>query len=796
MGAVFSARHIELDSTRALKIPDAAILDDELGRKMFVREAQAVERLSHPNITRIFDVVNKPDLIYIAMELIEGTEINKYLMNNQDRLTIHDLLNLIEQIGQALDFAHQQGVIHRDIKPNNIMVSKENNLVKILDFGIARISGKTMADFTLRSAGTPRFMAPEQFKGKESVPQTDLYSLAVIIYQLFTGKPVFEADTSDAIGFMAVHEMPVPIMTHNDNLPQSLNDVIMKALAKDPSHRYPTGANFYQALKSSLAGSEDLSIKDFLNAGPSKTVLPNMIDDGTTEGYGGPTGTRLATTHSATTEHAEMPGTKPTRIESTQSKKAMPVLIAAVVLVVLGIGYYVTQMGSGGEGADQAVASNNTQQTNQVASVPNQTPVENTQQNTEPTQTTEPEQTNVEPTEVVEKVATPIAPQIDPSVKIIRELERVLPTLTAIPADKEHIQSVIKKYTRALDEESKTAAFDELKEIYEFLPAIEAKNKQVANIYQKRNEKVALATNLKNGGWLESEQGLVDESWKPAALEMLEDKPFEPNQEEFQEMAIREIEELEQRYTELSRKVDKIRSEKIAVTKTKIQNLDSDLEKLIVEAKSLAAAKEFKDEKLEAERLNAELDPIEDRYLTIDQNDYTMSDYKNDQVTIQQLSQRFQKIREALYQKPIIVIEQGLVDEFGYNFSDEQSAFDELFLNKNYVVIEKEIEHDAIYNISIEFSARKANERESILGAGNPTIDFLHSYTIKVKNGGTILDKKQNQLKWTAIASQLNDDDYKEKVAEFRKKFREDLFNVAESVNQSFAEVVKKKEAE
>src|SRR5580698_10819332 len=246
MGVVYKARDPQIERTVALKTvilrgqdPEA---EDEF-RKRFLNEAQAAGRLHHPGIVTIFDVGEEPEHHdpFIVLEYVAGEALNKVLAREK-KLSVERALQIAEEIASALDYAHSQGVTHRDIKPGNILITKDGH-AKIADFGIAKLN---LAHFTLpgKVLGTPAFMAPEQLSGEGADGRSDLFSLGVILYAMVTGHSPFHGNSATTVCFKVVNREPIPASTLDLELPRALDAVISRAIAKDPDARYQRGSDF------------------------------------------------------------------------------------------------------------------------------------------------------------------------------------------------------------------------------------------------------------------------------------------------------------------------------------------------------------------------------------------------------------------------------------------------------------------------------------------------------------------------------------------------------------------------
>jgi len=216
-------------------------------KERFFREAETAGRLSHPNIVTIYDAGEEHDLCYIAMELLKGGDLVSYTKAGS-LLPPSKVISVVARAAEALGYAHKQGVVHRDIKPANLMYHPETDTLKVTDFGIARLtdSSKTKTGMVL---GTPSFMSPEQLAGKRVEGRSDLFSLAVSLYQLLCGKLPFEGESMAQLMFKIANEAPTDIRTHIPGLPPGLVAFLARAMAKNPDERYQSGEEFAQALR-------------------------------------------------------------------------------------------------------------------------------------------------------------------------------------------------------------------------------------------------------------------------------------------------------------------------------------------------------------------------------------------------------------------------------------------------------------------------------------------------------------------------------------------------------------------
>jgi serine/threonine-protein kinase len=251
MGIVYQGRDPKIERVVAIKTLSLAqeFEGDMLVevKERFFREAQSAGRLTHPNIVSIYDAGEESDLAYIAMEFLAGSDLVRYTTPDA-LLPLTTVLDLVAQCADGLDYAHDKGVVHRDIKPGNIMYDADSGKVKITDFGIARITDASRTK-TGTVLGTPNYMSPEQALGDKVDGRSDLFSLGVVLYQLSTGHLPFDGDSMASLMYRIVHEAHKDPGTLRPDLPAPLRKVIHNALGKRPDRRYQTGAKFAQHLR-------------------------------------------------------------------------------------------------------------------------------------------------------------------------------------------------------------------------------------------------------------------------------------------------------------------------------------------------------------------------------------------------------------------------------------------------------------------------------------------------------------------------------------------------------------------
>ena len=237
MAVVYKARCHRLNRLVAIKILKDDFSQDEDFRRRFHAESRAVAMFSHPNIVSVYDVSTTDDADYIVMELIDGITLKQY-MEKKGVLNWKETLHFAIQIAKALEHAHSRGIVHRDIKPHNVMVLK-NGSVKVTDFGIARVMSKSNT-LTKEALGSVHYISPEQAKGGRVDIRSDIYSLGIVMYEMMTGRPPYDGESPVAVAIQHINGKPQMPSTLNPNIPGGLEQIIVKAIAQDPGKRFPS----------------------------------------------------------------------------------------------------------------------------------------------------------------------------------------------------------------------------------------------------------------------------------------------------------------------------------------------------------------------------------------------------------------------------------------------------------------------------------------------------------------------------------------------------------------------------
>lgn len=238
MAAVYRAHDTALNRAVAIKVLDPALAIDPNAVERFKREAVTAANLEHPAIVRVYDVEQAGTLHYIAMRYVQGTTLREILRDN-GALPLDVALRILDPIASALHYAHSHGVIHRDVKPGNILVEPDGTVL-LTDFGIARAADNAQSSLTAvgHVMGTADYLAPEQISGRPAEPRSDVYSLGVVLFEMLTGKPPFASDITATVLYRQVHEKPPTLRQSNPRLPTDLQPIMDRVLAKNPAVRY------------------------------------------------------------------------------------------------------------------------------------------------------------------------------------------------------------------------------------------------------------------------------------------------------------------------------------------------------------------------------------------------------------------------------------------------------------------------------------------------------------------------------------------------------------------------------
>jgi tRNA A-37 threonylcarbamoyl transferase component Bud32 len=261
MSVVYRAHHVALDRKVALKLLAPELAEDERFRERFLRESKLAASLDHPSIVPIYDAGEVDGQLYIAMRYVEGSDL-KHLLRADGALEPRRALRFVAQLGEALDFAHARGLVHRDVKPSNALLDGGEHLY-LADFGLTKsASDRSALTATGRILGTVDYAAPEQIEGKPVDGRADVYSLGCMLFECLTGEVPFPKDSELAVLWAHVHERPPKASERNHDLPAALDAVIMRALAKDPEKRHATCGELVEAARQALGLRDVVVVRD------------------------------------------------------------------------------------------------------------------------------------------------------------------------------------------------------------------------------------------------------------------------------------------------------------------------------------------------------------------------------------------------------------------------------------------------------------------------------------------------------------------------------------------------------
>ena len=248
MSVVYKAEDTLEGRLVALKVLKEEFVREPKSRRRFLNESRAIAMLSHENIVDVLDVNFEGDVQYIVMEYLEGPTLKEYMVEH-GALDVYDALHIVEQILSALKHAHERGVVHRDIKPQNIILVDGNETVKVMDFGIAHVQNYSTITISDKAIGTVHYISPEQAKGRPADERSDIYSTGVILYEMLTGKLPFDADSAVSVALMQVQQKAVPPSQIVPDIPPAVEHIVMKAMRKNVEARYQNAGEMLEDIE-------------------------------------------------------------------------------------------------------------------------------------------------------------------------------------------------------------------------------------------------------------------------------------------------------------------------------------------------------------------------------------------------------------------------------------------------------------------------------------------------------------------------------------------------------------------
>jgi tRNA A-37 threonylcarbamoyl transferase component Bud32 len=335
MAVVYKARCHRLNRLVAVKILRDEFARDDDFRRRFHAESQAVAMLSHPNIVAVYDVNKTADIEYLVMELINGITLKQY-MSRRGLLNWREALHFTAQIVRALEHAHSRGIIHRDIKPHNVMVLRDGS-VKVADFGIARFTA-SQSTLTQEALGSVHYISPEQAKGSHIDARSDIYSVGVVLYEMLTGRLPFEGDSAVSVAIQHINSMPLSPREIVPSIPEGLEEITLKAMAADTSKRYSSAHEMHLDLEEFRKNPDILfnyNLNDFdispEEEEPTKK-LPAVSSEAAMAGVGRETGTSRKKVSTMSNDRGRQSRTA-----------AMLVAVLAVLLFTGGLFFFLWQ---------------------------------------------------------------------------------------------------------------------------------------------------------------------------------------------------------------------------------------------------------------------------------------------------------------------------------------------------------------------------------------------------------------------------------------------------------------------
>lgn len=333
MATVYRARQASVDRDVAIKVIRVDLMEDENFVARFRNEARLIASLQHLHILKIFDYGNQENILYIVMELLEGGSLSR-LLRKEGGLPLARAMRMLEQISSALDYAHGRGIIHRDLKPDNVLLDQQQNAF-LTDFGIAKMLGDTSnRTRTGMVMGTPAYMAPELWQGQPADARADIYALGIMLYEMLTGVSPFRAETPYQIMHKHVYEAPPSLRAQGLQMPVAVDQVIGKALSKQPEDRFSSAGQLAEAFREALSG-QDIS-RFILQTPRSGTSQPTPLR--TAPDYTAPTMPPTLPEFS-TPQSSRLP-TQPRSVERKRGASPLLALAAFALIALISVGLF------------------------------------------------------------------------------------------------------------------------------------------------------------------------------------------------------------------------------------------------------------------------------------------------------------------------------------------------------------------------------------------------------------------------------------------------------------------------
>ena len=328
MANVYKGRDVRTGNQIAVKVLKEEFLDNEELVRRFKNESKAISILNHPNIVKVYDVSVTDQLQYIVMEYIDGITLKEYLKQRNGALTWKEVVHFATQVLSALDHAHSKGIVHRDVKPQNIMLQADGS-IKMMDFGIARFSRAQSQTVSDKAIGSVHYISPEQAKGDHTDARTDIYSVGVMMYEMLSGKLPFDGTGAVSIAIMQISEKPKPLAEVAPNIPVGLRQITEKAMEKDPADRYQSAQEMLDAI-AAFRRNPSISFEYEYNTqdNPDKTI--NRVVSSSTAKTAGKAAV------SGTMNSGKGKNVKKQKAKAAQGFSMLPIFFGMAVAFVIG----------------------------------------------------------------------------------------------------------------------------------------------------------------------------------------------------------------------------------------------------------------------------------------------------------------------------------------------------------------------------------------------------------------------------------------------------------------------------
>lgn len=335
MANVYKGRDVRTGNQIAVKVLKEEFLDNEELVRRFKNESKAISILNHPNIVKVYDVSVTDQLQYIVMEYIDGITLKEHLKQRNGALTWKEVVHFATQVLSALDHAHSKGIVHRDVKPQNIMLQADGS-IKMMDFGIARFSRAQSQTVSDKAIGSVHYISPEQAKGDHTDARTDIYSVGVMMYEMLSGKLPFDGTGAVSIAIMQISEKPKPLAEVAPNIPVGLRQITEKAMEKDPADRYQSAQEMLDAI-AAFRRNPSISFEYEYNTqdNPDKTIN-RVVSSSTAKTAGKAAVSTSQARRAGTMNSGKGKNVKKQKAKAAQGFSMLPIFFGMAVAFVIG----------------------------------------------------------------------------------------------------------------------------------------------------------------------------------------------------------------------------------------------------------------------------------------------------------------------------------------------------------------------------------------------------------------------------------------------------------------------------